>query len=59
MQVLRQYYLRRIRRLLPAFYALLLLNSAVWLWEGTGRRNTSIEAIELALNLYKNPSILK
>ena len=55
LQVIKQYYWRRFKRIAPGYYTMVVLHSGLKLWEGSGRRNANAEANELAINLYKDP----
>ena len=58
-QVVQTYYTRRLWRLAPAYYAMLVVHSVTWLWEGGQRRNSGDDVNEIVLNLYKDRSALR
>ena len=59
-QVIKLYYLRRVRRIVPAFYLLVVVHVILWLWEGGAvQRNANAEANELALNLFPDLGTLR
>ncbi|KAK9812567.1 hypothetical protein WJX73_009474 [Symbiochloris irregularis] len=53
-QVIWEYYVRRLQRIVPAFYLLLVVHALMHAWECSGKRNNNSEAHELAINLYGN-----
>lgn len=52
-QVICSYYLRRVERLVPSFYAMLALHIALWLWETGGHRSVNPEAYEVSINVFQ------